>query len=162
RRRKLRSWRFTSRAIFRRLPRGNRYRFVAVSICIKRLARTVSALLILIFLPSVTHSADGAFNIYYSGAEDLVLSRLMLDPSTHRVANLNDAATAVYQDNLPPPGPELDALKARIASGMGVVLILGRHTDRDALADLTGGAIKQTGIVDVAHGVTHDRELERL
>jgi O-antigen/teichoic acid export membrane protein len=45
---------------------------------------------------------------------------------------------------------------------MGVVLILGRHTDPAALADLTGGAIKQTGIVDVAHGATHDRELERL
>ena len=135
---------------------------MADSICIKRLARTVSALLILFLLPSIAHSADGAFNIYYSGAEDLVLSRLMLDPTTHRVANLNDAATAVYQDNLPPPGPELDALKSRVASGMGVVLILGRHTDSAALANFTNGAIKQTGIVDVAHDATHDLELERL
>ena len=86
----------------------------------------------------------------------------MLDPTTHRVANLDDAATAVYQDNLPAPGPELDALKARVASGMGVVLILGRHTDPAALASFTNGAIKQTGIVDVAHGATHGQELEHI
>jgi O-antigen/teichoic acid export membrane protein len=135
---------------------------VAVSICIRRFARTASALLVLILLPGAAIATDGAFNIYYSGAEDLVLSRLLLDPTTHRVANLSDATTAVYQDNIPAPGPELEALRARVASGMGVVLILGRHTDPAALADLTNGSVKQTGIVDVPRGATHDRELERL
>ena len=124
--------------------------------------RLVAALLIVLLIPTFAHAADSQFNIYYSGSEDLVLNRLLLDPTTHRVANLDDAATAVYQDNLPPAGPELDALKARVASGMGVVLILGRHTDANALASFTNGAIKQTGIVDVSAGATHGRELERL
>ena len=124
--------------------------------------RLVAALLIVLLIPTFAHAADSQFNIYYSGSEDLVLNRLLLDPTTHRVANLDDAATAVYQDNLPPAGPELDALEARVASGMGVVLILGRHTDATALASFTNGAIKQTGIVDVSAGATHGRELERL
>ena len=128
----------------------------------RRLARNLTALLIALALPASAHAADAAFNIYYSGEEDLVLSRLLLDPTTHRTTTLADAATAVYQDNLPPTGPQLDALKARVSAGMGVVLILGRHTDAAALESLTGGAVKQTGVVDVAHGATHDIELERL
>src|SRR5271168_3148368 len=127
-----------------------------------RKTKTVVALLIAILIPAFAHAAEPQFNIYYSGSEDLVLTRLLLDPSTHRVANLDDAATAVYQDNLPPPGPELEALKARVASGMGVVLILGRHTDATALASFTGGEIKQTGIVDVARGATHGQGLEHI
>ena len=140
-----------------------RYRCVADSLSVKGLARLVAALLLIVLLiPAFAHAAESQFNIYYSGSEDLVLNRLLLDPTTHRVANLDDAATAVYQDNLPAAGPDLDALKARVASGMGVVLILGRHTDANALASFTNGAIKQTGIVDVAAGATHGRELERL
>src|SRR6266851_3012874 len=127
------------------------------------IARISAALLFFCLICSALASAaDSVFNVYYSGAEDLTLSRLQLDPTTHRVANLNDAATAVYQDNLPARGPELEALKARVNSGMGLLLILGRHTDRAALESLTGGNVKQTGIVDVASGPTHDHELERL
>lgn len=139
-----------------------RYRCVADSLSVKGLVRIVSALLIVLLIPILAQAAEPQFNVYYSGSEDLVLNRLLLDPTTHRVANLDDAATAVFQDNLPPPGPELEALRARVAAGMGVVLILGRHTDPAALASLTGGAIKQTGTVDVVHGATHGRELERL
>jgi O-antigen/teichoic acid export membrane protein len=125
-------------------------------------SKTVVALLIALLIPALAHAAEAQFNIYYSGTEDLVLSRMMLDPSTHRVTNLGDAATAVYQDNLPAVGPELEALKARVASGMGAVLILGRHTDPAALASFTNGAVKQTGIVDVSHGSAHGQELEHI
>ncbi|MDO8433621.1 MAG: hypothetical protein Q7S58_14545 [Candidatus Binatus sp.] len=129
----------------------------------KPIARTVAAILfLLLFAPALVSAAEPAFNIYYSGAEDLVLTRLQLDPATHRVTTLGAAATAVVQDNLPAVGPELDALKARVKSGMGVLLILGRHTEPAALESLTDGIVKQAGIVDVAHGPTHDRELERL
>jgi len=76
-----------------------RYRFVAESISVKRLARTLAALLIAILIPALTHAGESQFNIYYSGSEDLVLMRLLLDPSTHRVVNLDDAATAVYQES---------------------------------------------------------------
>src|SRR5580704_4677428 len=125
-------------------------------------SKTVVALLIALLIPALAHAAEAQFNIYYSGTEDLVLSRMMLDPSTHRVTNLGDAATAVYQDNLPAVGPELEALKARVASGMGAVLILGRHTDPAALASFTNGAVKQTGIVDVSHCSAHGQELEHI
>jgi O-antigen/teichoic acid export membrane protein len=135
---------------------------VADSQSVENLARVAAALLIAILIPAFAHAAEPPFNIYYSGSEDLVLTRLLLDPSTHRAANLDDAATAVYQDNLPPPGPELEALKARVASGMGVVLILGRHTDAAALASFTSDAIKQTGIVDVARGAAHGQGLEHI
>ena len=135
---------------------------VADSQSVENLARVAAALLIAILIPAFAHAAEPPFNIYYSGSEDLVLTRLLLDPSTHRAANLDDAATAVYQDNLPPPGPQLEALKARVASGMGVVLILGRHTDAAALASFTSGAIKQIGIVDVARGAAHGQGLEHI
>jgi hypothetical protein len=135
---------------------------VADSQSVDNLARVAAALLIAILIPAFAHAAEPPFNIYYSGSEDLVLTRLLLDPSTHRAANLDDAATAVYQDNLPPPGPQLEALKARVASGMGVVLILGRHTDAAALASFTSDAIKQTGIVDVARGAAHGQGLEHI
>ena len=135
---------------------------VADSQSVENLARVAAALLIAILIPAFAHAAEPPFNIYYSGSEDLVLTRLLLDPSTHRAANLDDAATAVYQDNLPPPGPQLEALKARVASGMGVVLILGRHTDAAALASFTSDAIKQTGIVDVARGAAHGQGLEHI
>ena len=135
---------------------------VADSQSVENLARVAAALLIAILIPAFAHAAEPPFNIYYSGSEDLVLTRLLLDPSTHRAANLDDAATAVYQDNLPPPGPQLEALKARVASGMGVVLILGRHTDAAALASFTSDAIKQTGSVDVARGAAHGQGLEHI
>ena len=137
-----------------------RYRFTES--VVKRLAHVAGALLVALLLPVFAQAAESHFNIYYSGSEDLVLTRLMLDPSTHRVTNLDDAATAVYQDNLPPAGPELQALKARVAAGMGLVLILGRHIDDAALASITNGAIKQTDIVDVGHGATHGSELEHI
>jgi O-antigen/teichoic acid export membrane protein len=122
----------------------------------------IAALLLFALAAGRARAGELQFNIYYSGTEDLVLSRLMLDPATHRVANLNDAATAVYQDRLPPAGPDLSALSARVTSGMGLVIILGRHIDPATLAALTNGAIRQTGVVDVEHGTNHGRELERL
>ncbi|HYL59789.1 MAG TPA: hypothetical protein VEU51_13040, partial [Candidatus Acidoferrales bacterium] len=128
----------------------------------RRLALTIAAFLISLALPDSARAADAGFNLYYSGEENLVLSRLLLAPTTHRVASIADAATAVYQDNLPAPGPELDALKGRVADGMGVVLILGRHTDAAALEALTAGAVRQTGVVDVARDAPHEQELERL
>ncbi len=100
--------------------------------------------------------------IYYSGTENLVLTRLKLDPTTQQVANLADADTAVFQDRLPARGPELDALKARVAAGMGLLIVLGQNTDVAALADLTGGAVTQTGTVDIPAGPNHGQESERI
>ena len=125
--------------------------------------RLVAALLVVLLIPAFAHAAESQFNIYYSGSEDLVLKRLLLDPTTHRVTNLDDAATAVYQDNLPAPGPDLDALKARVASGMGVVLILGRaHRCRCARVASPTARSSRLVSVDVPAGATHGRELERL
>ncbi len=77
------------------------------------------------------------------------------------MTNLGDAATAVYEDNLPAAGPELEALKARVASGMGAVLILGRHTDprrsRRSPTALSGKPASST-----LHGSAHGQELEHI
>jgi O-antigen/teichoic acid export membrane protein len=107
-------------------------------------------------------AATGALRIYFSGSEDLVLSRLKLDPSTVRVPDLSQAETAVYQDRLPEPGPALDALKARVRDGMGLVVILGENTDPKALAALTDGAVRQTSVVTVPPGKKNGLESERL
>ena len=69
-----------------------------------------------------------AFNVYFSGTENLVLERLELDPSTHGVSDLSAAQTAIFDDTLPATGPALEALKARVAAGMGVVIVTGPNT----------------------------------
>ncbi len=121
------------------------------------------ALLPALFIPAPAVAAQApAFNVYFSGTENLVLDRLKLDPSTHRVSDLADAQTAVFDDALPAPGPALDALRARVAAGVGVVIVTGPNTDPAALAALTGGAITQTGTVDVPAGPTHAQEIEKL
>jgi O-antigen/teichoic acid export membrane protein len=126
------------------------------------LALLCASLAALVFQPrSASASQAPAFNLYFSGTENLVLDRLDLDPTTHRVADLSDAQCAVFDDALPAPGPALDALKARVAAGIGVVIITGPNTDPAALAALTGGAITQTGTVEVAAGAKHAQEIEK-
>ena len=102
------------------------------------------------------------FSLFYQGRESLALHRLELDPSTHIVISPNDAQAAVYQDELPAPGPDLDALKARLEAGMGVVLILGADVDAAALEALTDGAIEQTGVVEAPSGPGHAMAAEKL
>jgi O-antigen/teichoic acid export membrane protein len=105
--------------------------------------------------PAFAADARPLFPLFYQGRESLILHRLQLDPSTHVVDTLTDARAAVYQDQLPPPGPELAALKARINDGMGLVLVLGADVDTAALNALTDGAVEQTGTVEAAAGADH-------
>jgi O-antigen/teichoic acid export membrane protein len=90
--------------------------------------------------------------LFYQGRESLILHRLQLDPSTYVVDSLRDAQAAVYQDDLPPPGLALNALKSRVEAGMGLTVILGEDIDPAALNSLTDGAVEQTGVVDVPPG----------
>src|SRR5208282_1174955 len=123
-----------------------------------RLRLIASVLLLFVFgIAGSGFAADAEtpFSLYYQGRESLILHRLQLDPSTLVVDTLSGAQAAVYQDRLPPPGPELDALKARISEGMGLVLILGGDVDAASLKTLTDGAIEQTGVVDAPPGPEH-------
>src|ERR1019366_9615641 len=81
-----------------------------------RLLIVASAFLFVSGIAGTGFAADAelSFSLHYQGRESLILHRLELDPSTHTVATLTDAQAAVYQDQLPPPGPELEALKARV------------------------------------------------
>ncbi len=106
--------------------------------------------------------AEPPFPLYYQGRETLVLHRLELDPSTHTVAALADAQAAVYQDQLPSPGPGLDALKARVSNGMGLVVILGAEVDGASLKALTDGAVEQTGVVEAPPGPAHAMAAEKF
>src|ERR1700733_3618802 len=76
-------------------------------------------------VPSLAADSAPPFPLFYQGRESLILHRLQLDPSTEAVESLTGARSAVYQDQLPAPGPELDALKVRLNDGMGLVVILG-------------------------------------
>src|SRR5216684_7005841 len=108
-----------------------------------RLFRHSALAIAIILLCSVNALAGSApFPFFYSGTEDLVLRRLKLDPSAHPVDALSKAEAAVIQDQLP-AGAQLEALKARINDGLGLLLILGRHTDSAALTSLTDGALEQ-------------------
>ena len=102
------------------------------------------------------------FRVFYQGRENLVWRRLMLDPSTVATNEARDAQVAVFQGELPSPGPALEALKARVRGGMGLLIVLGRDVDAAALANLTDGAIQQTGVVDPPSGPRHGEESERI
>jgi O-antigen/teichoic acid export membrane protein len=127
----------------------------------------LAALVLVLFVFGIAGSgfaadAEAPFSIYYQGRESLILHRLELDPSTRTVATLTDTQAAVYQDQLPPPGPELNALKARVSEGMGLVVILGADVDPASLKALTDGAIEQTGVVDAPPGPNHAMAAEQL
>src|SRR5215469_7550720 len=93
-------------------------------------------------------AASQRFPIFYRGAEELVLRRLALDPSTIRVDHLADAQVAIFQDQLPAAGAALDDLAARVHSGLGLLVVMGPHVDAASLKALTHDAIRQTGRVD--------------
>ena len=139
---------------------------MAVSICIRGHYRR--GLFLAAFL--VVVSAAGAalayteqpLRLFYRGRENLVLDRLLLDPTTHRVAATSDAQCAVFHDVLPPPGPDLDKLKGWVVGGMGLVVVLGKDLDPAALAALTNDSIKQTSTVTAAEGPYHAAEAEKL
>jgi O-antigen/teichoic acid export membrane protein len=88
-----------------------------------------------------------------------VIDRLKLDPSTEQVSDLGQADTAVIQDSLV-AGPRLEALRSRVKQGMGLLLILGSHTDPAAVQTLTDGAVRQTGVVEVPGGPQRAQQLE--
>jgi O-antigen/teichoic acid export membrane protein len=138
---------------------------VADSICTRRRAALIgAAVVIALLLGSAVASLaeEKPVTIYYQGVEKLVLRRLELDPSTRVTTDLGSADVAVYQGVLPPVGAELDALKARVRAGMGLVVITGRAIEPPALADLTGGAIRQSGEVAVAAGKNRGREIQGI
>ncbi|HVA81919.1 MAG TPA: hypothetical protein VNF29_13410, partial [Candidatus Binataceae bacterium] len=119
-------------------------------------------IIIAIIAPGLARASQARpFNLYFSGTENLVLRRLDLDPSTHRVTDLSAAQCAVFDDALPPPGPALEALRQKVAAGMGLVLITGPNTNPAALASLSAGAITQSGTVDVPAGPKHAQEIEK-
>ncbi len=111
--------------------------------------------------PAANASPVAPFKVYFSGTGNLVLDRLKLDPATYRVTDLSAAQCAIFDDALPSAGPALEALKARIAAGMGAVIVTGPNTDPSALAALTDGAITQTGTVDVPAGPKHPQQIEK-
>ncbi len=138
---------------------------MAVSTCIDRrhLARLVLAT---IFLSLATGAAlaytEPPLALFYSGREDLVLERLALDPSTHRVDALANVQCAVFDDTLPEPGPQMDRLKGFIIGGMGLVVVLGKDTPAASLAALTNQAIQEGNSVEAAEGPYHSAEAEKL
>jgi O-antigen/teichoic acid export membrane protein len=138
---------------------------VAVSICINRrhLARLILAT---IFLALATGAAlastEQPLRLFYKGPENLILERLALDPSTHRVEALANAQCAVFDDTLPPPGPEMDQLKGFVISGNGLVVVLGKDTPAASLAALTNDAIGEGNSVQAAEGPYHAAEAEKL
>ena len=139
---------------------------MAVSTCINRrhLARAILATTIFLALAA---GAARAYNerplpLFYAGRENLVLDRLVLDPTTHRVATLANAQCAVFYDTLPEPGPEIDQLKGFVVGGMGLVVVLGKDTPAASLAALTNEAIQEGNSVEAAEGPYRAAEAEKL
>ena len=130
------------------------------AICLVLLA---SMLMIALDAEGLAFAADvqPPFPLFYQGRESLILHRLQLDPTTRVVDALADAHAAVYQDQLPPLGPELDALKARLNDGMGLVVVLGADLDPASLKSLTDGAVEQTGTVEAPAAADHAMVSER-
>ncbi len=132
-----------------------------------RISRRVTAILaavtaVVLAAGSRPARAETPFKIFCQGREKLVLDRLRLDPGTHIVGGLADAQCAVMQDRLPPPGPPMEDLRRRVAAGMGLVVILGRDIDPNALEALTDGRVRQVSFVAAAPGPYHAAEAEKL
>lgn len=136
------------------------------SIAGRRAARLGAALLAVVLIAAVSAPAfaapEAAFKVYYRGRQNLVLSRLRLDPSTRLTPEIADAQCAVFQNDLPPPGPELEKLRGWVVAGMGLVVVLGRDLNPAALAALTDNGIKQTSFVEAAPGPYQAAEAEKL
>src|SRR5215472_12392978 len=114
-----------------------------------RRAAALAIVMLASWLAPAAGAAEQPFPIFYQGTESLVLRRLELDPSTIRVENLADARVAVLQGDLPASGAALDDLKARVESGMGLLIVTGPPIDAMSLKSLTNGAVDETGSVDV-------------
>jgi hypothetical protein len=89
-------------------------------------AFTIATLALLV---SAAAASQQRFPVFYQGTEALVLRRLALDPSISRVDHLAHAQVAIFQDELPAPGAALDDLQARVASGLGLLIVIGPHID---------------------------------
>ncbi len=138
---------------------------MAVSTCIDRrhLARLILATILLALASGAAlASSEQPLQFFYSGRDNLILQRLILDPSIHRVDTLANAQVAVYQDTLPPPGPAMDQLKGFVISGNGLMVILGKNTPAASLAALTNNAIEEGNPVEAAQGPYHAAEAEKL
>jgi O-antigen/teichoic acid export membrane protein len=122
-------------------------------------AFTIAAVALLL---SEASASEQRFPIFYQGADPLVLGRLELDPSTIRVDNLAAAQVAIFQDQLPAPGTALDDLKARVGSGLGLLIVMGPHIDAASLQTLTNDAVTQTGVVDAPMGPRHAAASEKI
>ncbi len=141
---------------------------MAVSRCIDRrhwrhLARLILATILLTLASTTVFASDQQpLRIFYSGRENLLLDRLALDPSTHRVGTLADAQVAVFDDTLPPPGPAMDQLRGFVISGNGLLVVLGKDTPPASLAALTNDAITEGNAVEAAESPYHAAEAEKL
>ena len=100
--------------------------------------------------------------IFYRGSENLILDRLALDPSTHRVDTLANAQVAVCDETLPAPGPEMDQLKGFVVAGGGLLVVLGKDTPAASLATLTNDDLQEGNQVEAAKGPYHAAEAEKL
>lgn len=107
-------------------------------------------------------AAEQPLKLYYSGRQQMVLSRLRLDPSTVVTNQLGDAQCAVFKNQLPPPGPDIEKLRGWVVGGMGLVVVLGRDLNPASLAALTDNGIKVTSFVEAAPGPYHAAEAEKL
>ncbi|HKF28793.1 MAG TPA: hypothetical protein VKB29_06175 [Candidatus Binataceae bacterium] len=122
-------------------------------------AFTIATLALLV---SAAAASLQRFPVFYQGAEALVLRRLALDPSTSRVDHPADAQVAIFQDELPTPGPALDDLEARVGSGLGLLIVMGPHIDPASLRTLTHDEVEQTGVVDAPMGPKHSTASEKI
>jgi len=139
---------------------------VAVSTCINRRggARVLLATLLLLALLAGAAVAfdERPLPLFYHGSENLIFDRLALDPSTLRADRLDDAHSAVFQDTLPAPGPDMDQLRGFVVGGGGLLVVLGKDTSPASLAALTDNAVQEGNPVEAAEGPYHAAEAEKL
>ena len=120
----------------------------------------LAALIIALATPIALAYTDQPLRLFYNSRENLILRRLLIDPSTHRVNALANAQCTVMHDTLPPPGPEMDQLKGWVVGGMGLVVVLGEDVPGASLAALTNDAVKEVSQVEAAEGPYHAAEAE--
>ncbi|HLI79659.1 MAG TPA: oligosaccharide flippase family protein [Candidatus Binataceae bacterium] len=136
---------------------------VSTSIGRRGVTRTLLAtVLITLAAPAACAYAASPLSLFYRGRDNLIIDRLALDPSTHRVDALANAQCAVFHETLPSPGSEMDQLRGFVVSGGGLLVVLGKDTPPASLAALTDDNIQEGNPVEAAEGPYHAAEAEKL
>ncbi|HEX9090248.1 MAG TPA: hypothetical protein VF831_02110 [Anaerolineales bacterium] len=100
----------------------------------RRLFILLLLLLVLLFSPRCASADSGTVQVYYAGADGSLPTALSLDPNIQLVSDISKAEVYVLNGLI----PDVQAIRARVEQGAGLVLVLGPDITVDQVNALLG------------------------